>query len=68
MLLDASTALTPAEKYDLYELLICLRLLRENGGWGHLSATFKNGTLDEISVEFTRKPRYGKSPSQKIDP
>ncbi len=56
--------MTASEKADLHEILLSLRLLRSNGGWGSVTVELKGGDLDEIRNEITLKPRLKKSASQ----
>ncbi len=56
--------MTASEKADLHEILLSLRMIRSNGGWGSVTVELKGGDLDEIKNEITLKPRLKKSASQ----
>ncbi len=57
--------LTPQEEIDLHEILLSMRLIRVNGGWGSTEVEFKAGEVDQIRSLILGKPRVKKSSSQK---
>jgi hypothetical protein len=48
---------TADEEKDLTEILDCIRLLREETGWGVIELTFKGGELNEVITSISRKPK-----------
>ncbi len=56
---------TEEEAIDLHEVLLSIRLIRTNGGWGSTEIQFKAGEVDQIRSLILGKPRTKKSSSQK---
>ena len=56
---------TDEEAIDLHEILLSIRLIRNNGGWGSTEVELKSGEVDQIRSLILGKPRTKKTSSQK---
>lgn len=45
----------PLPPTDVLDILKSVRLIQEESGWGTVTLVIKNGKLDEIATEITRK-------------
>jgi hypothetical protein len=47
---------TLSEMAEITEMLRCLRVVRQHGGWGEVCVNLKAGDIVEIQTTYTEKP------------
>ncbi len=52
--------ITEEEAKDLHEVLLSMRLIRSQGGWGSTETLLKGGELDQVKTVILGKPRTNK--------